>query len=137
MIGYFYFYPIDTLIALIYITFYAMSFGKNLKDARVAKNISQEDLAKKIGVHANHISRYERDLSNPSIEVVQKIAATLDISIDELVYGKENNAELAVSDRELISLFKSVQLLTSRQKETVKDLLSAFVLKADLKGKLG
>jgi hypothetical protein len=30
-----------------------------------------------------------------------------------------------------VFLFKSVQLLTSRQKETVKDLLSAFVLKAE------
>ena len=88
-----------------------MSFGKNLKDTRVEKNVSQDDLAKKIGVHANHISRYERDLSAPSIEVVQKIAEALEISIDELVYGKQTNAEGGISDNELIALFKKVQHL--------------------------
>ena len=114
-----------------------MSFGKNLKDMRVEKNVSQDDLAKKIGVHANHISRYERDLSSPSIEVVQKIADALEISIDELVYGKANNTEVGLNDRDLIGLFKKVQHLNTKQKQTVKDVLDAFVLTADLKKQLG
>jgi hypothetical protein len=67
---------------------------------------------------------------------VQRMAEALDVSIDTLVYGKQNNIDMQVSDKELISLFKKVQLLNNRQKETVKDLLSAFVLKADLKEKL-
>ena len=41
-----------------------------------------------------------------------------------------------LSDRDLVSLFGKVELLTDRQKETVKDFLSAFVLKADLTQKL-
>lgn len=114
-----------------------MSFGKNLKDLRVEKEMSQEDLAKKIKVHPNHISRYERDLASPSIEVVQRIADALDVSIDLLVYGKQNNPDTGISDKELASLFKKVQVLSNKQKETVKDLISAFVLKADLKEKLG
>jgi transcriptional regulator with XRE-family HTH domain len=62
-------------------------FGENLKRLRVEKNISQEEMAKKIKVHANHLSRYERGLSAPSIEVVEKMAKLLDVSIDELVFG--------------------------------------------------
>ncbi len=114
-----------------------MSFGKNLKDIRVEKNISQAELAEKIGVHTNHLSRYERDLSNPSIEVVANIAKALDVSIDELVYGKANNTEAGLNDRDLIGLFKKVQLLNTKQKQTVKDVLDAFVLTADLKKQLG
>lgn len=114
-----------------------MSFGKNLKDIRVEKNVSQEDLAKKISVHANHISRYERDLSSPSIEVVQRIAEALEISIDELVYGKASNTEAGLNDKELIVLFKKVQHLSAKQKQTVKDVLDAFTLTADLKKQLG
>jgi transcriptional regulator with XRE-family HTH domain len=124
-------------IIAIYITLFVMSFGKNLKDIRVEKNISQAELAEKIGVHTNHLSRYERDLSNPSIEVVANIAKALDVSIDELVYGKANNTEAGLNDRDLIGLFKKVQLLNTKQKQTVKDVLDAFVLTADLKKQLG
>ena len=71
----------------------------------------------------------------PSIEVAQRMAEALDVSIDTLVYGK-NNIYPAITDRELTSLFKQTQLLNQKQKETVKDLLSAFILKVDLKGRL-
>ena len=69
--------------------------------------------------------------------MVQKIAETLEVSIDELVFGSEAlQIENKINDRELISLFSKVQVLTERQKETVKDLISAFILKADLQQKL-
>jgi len=42
-----------------------------------------------------------------------------------------------IDDRELAGLFKKTQLLNNRQKETVKDLLSAFILKEDLKERFG
>lgn len=113
-----------------------MSFGANLKQFRTEKGLSQEELAQKIGVHANHLSRYERDVASPSIEVVEKISLALDVSIDRLVFGKESDIEGAVTDKELISLFKKVQLLNDKQKDTVKDFLSAFVLKMELKDKL-
>jgi transcriptional regulator with XRE-family HTH domain len=112
-------------------------FAENLKKARSGKNISQDELAKKIGVHATHVSRYERGLSAPSIDVVQKIAETLDVSIDELVFGNQSiQLEQKIKDRELLSLFSKVQILNEKQKETVKDVISAFILKADLQQKL-
>jgi transcriptional regulator with XRE-family HTH domain len=113
-----------------------MSFGVNLKMFRSEKNISQEELAKKVGIHPNHLSRYERGQASPSIEVVQKIADALEVSIDQLVFGKGSNLENNVSDRELVSLFKKVQVLSIKEKETVKDLLNAFVFKADVQHKL-
>ena len=48
--------------------------GKRIKLLREEKSISQEELAKKVGVHTNHLSRYERDLTSPSIDVVIKMA---------------------------------------------------------------
>jgi len=41
-----------------------------------------------------------------------------------------------LEDTDLLSLFNKAQKLSSKQKETVKDFLSAFVLKADLTQKL-
>ena len=113
-----------------------MSFASNLKAFRTEKKISQEDLANKIGVHPNHLSRYERGMASPSIDVVQKISEVLDVSIDQLVLGKEQNIETAISDRELISLFKKIQLLSDKQKDMVKEFLSSYVIKTNLQQQL-
>jgi transcriptional regulator with XRE-family HTH domain len=107
------------------------------KRCRTGKGISQEDLAKKIAIHPVQLSRYERGQSAPSIEVVQKIADALEVSLDELVYGnQQNKVDQLISDRELLGMFKKVQLLNEKQKETVKDLLSTYILTSELKQKL-
>jgi hypothetical protein len=48
----------------------------------------------------------------------------------------ENKAQDTLEDTDLLSLFNKAQKLSKKQKETVKDFLSAFVLKADLTQKL-
>lgn len=103
-------------------------FAENLKKCKTQNGISQEEISKKISIHPVQFSRYERGQSVPSIEVVQKTADALEVSIDQLVYGdQDNKAEQSISDRELLSMFKKVQLFSERQKETVKDFLSSYI----------
>lgn len=47
-----------------------------------------------------------------------------------------NKAQDTIEDIDLLTLFNKAQKLSKRQKETVKDFLSAFVVKADLTHKL-
>jgi hypothetical protein len=55
------------------------------------------------------------------------------MSLDELVYGQQNEkVRHQLSDNELLSLFNKTQQLSDDQKKTVKDVLSAFLLKANL-----
>ena len=54
---------------------------------RQARGLSQADLEKLTGIDANTFSRYERGAVTPSIEVAQKIAEALNVSLDELVTG--------------------------------------------------
>lgn len=68
----------------------ANKFGDNLKKIRVEKNVSQQELADLINTHSTHISRYERNLAAPSIDVVKKIAEALDVSTDTLIYGTQD-----------------------------------------------
>ena len=113
------------------------NFGSNLKKLRTEKDFSQEAFALKIGVHVTNLSKYERSISIPSLEIADKMATALDVSIDELVYGEQNEkAKGQLSDNELLSLFNKTQDLSSDQKKTVADLLSAFILKSDLQQKL-
>ncbi|WP_430613533.1 helix-turn-helix domain-containing protein [Flavobacterium sp. JP2137] len=68
------------------------------------KEFSQDVFASKIGIHVTNLSKYERGISIPSLEVAEKIATELNISLDQLVYG-DNKAENIIKDNELLSLF--------------------------------
>ena len=63
------------------------------------------------------------------------MAEVLEISLDKLVHG-DNKAQDTIEDNDLLTLFNKAQKLSEKQKETIKDFLSAFVLKADLTQKL-
>ncbi|MCK4665028.1 MAG: hypothetical protein KAT68_19325 [Bacteroidales bacterium] len=55
------------------------------------------------------------------------------INKDNLVYG--NNEQIinkSIKDKELLKLFGKVQILGEKQKETIKDLMSAFILNLSL-----
>lgn len=57
----------------------------NIKPRRKAVRMTQQKLAKKIGVSLITIGRYERGERVPSIETAAKIAKALGCTIDELV----------------------------------------------------
>lgn len=68
-----------------------------------------------------------------SLEIAEKRAITLEIYLDELVHGPQNEkARVQITDNELLQLFSKTQELADDQKKTVADLLSAFLLKANL-----
>lgn len=55
----------------------AKKLGKKIKIARIELDLTQTDLAKKIGAKQKSISRYENGISLPSIETLVKIAKAL------------------------------------------------------------
>lgn len=113
------------------------SFGNNLKKVRTAKNVSQGQLAEMINMHSSHISRYERNLTSPTIEVVKKIAEKLDVSADVLIYGFEDErAKNNLKDNELLSMFTKAQSLNEEDRKCVKLLLKAFLFQKDMQQQL-
>ncbi|MBF6654846.1 XRE family transcriptional regulator [Flavobacterium columnare NBRC 100251 = ATCC 23463] len=114
-----------------------MSFGDNLKKARIERNISQGDLAKLIEVHATHISRYERNLTAPTIEVAKRIADALNVTTDYLIYGSsEQIINDKLKDEELLQLFNKIQFLKPEEITSVKTMLKAFVFQKDIQKQL-
>lgn len=114
-----------------------MSFGDNLKKIRAEKNISQGELAKMINVHATHVSRYERNLTSPTIDVAKKIADALEVSTDTLIYGSDEKIiSSKLNDEELLQLFSKVQVLSKDDIHSIKTMLKAFVFKKDIQKQL-
>lgn len=62
-------------------------FGKRLQSARKACGITQEELAERLRVDRNHITRMERGARVCSIDLLIEIAALLDVSTDYLLVG--------------------------------------------------
>ncbi len=113
-----------------------MEFKERLKQARVNKGLSQNQLAKEIGVHVTNISRYERGENRPTSDVLTKLANALDVTGDFLMDGSmDDKAQSAISDKELLSQFQKVSQLSNDKKLIVKELLDAFLIKTDLQQK--
>ena len=68
------------------------TLGVNIKKNRIKNNISQENLAKLLGVSQPCIVRYEKGIIEISIYNLYQIASILDISIDELLSQSEKIA---------------------------------------------
>ena len=58
-----------------------------LKSARAAKDLSQEELAKAVGVSRQTISAIEKGDYNPTIRLCVKICRILDRTLDELFWN--------------------------------------------------
>lgn len=62
------------------------TFGLTLRELRRGKNISQRELAEKVGVDFSYISKIENDrLPPPSGDTIVKIAKVLSVAPDELL----------------------------------------------------
>ncbi len=59
-------------------------FSKKLKEIRLLKNISQEDLGSMSGLHRTYIGSIERGERNVSIDNIEKIAKALAVESWEL-----------------------------------------------------
>lgn len=114
-----------------------MEFKDRLKQLRTDKKISQNELATNIGVHVTNISRYERGENKPTTEVLTKLANALDTTTDYLMSGSTDDVATSnLSDKELLSLFKKVSSLSTDRQKVIKELIEAFVFKADIQNKL-
>jgi len=63
---------------------------KNLRYYRKALGLSQEELAKAVGISRYSILDYENSRISPTIEVGQKIAEVLKVSLDDLIDSATN-----------------------------------------------
>ena len=62
-----------------------MKFGKNLKNIRQNKKITQEKLAELAGIGRSYLSEVERGIKNISLTKIEAIANALDVKIYELL----------------------------------------------------
>jgi transcriptional regulator with XRE-family HTH domain len=63
------------------------AFGLNVRKRRDARQLTQEALAEKSGLHPTYVSGIERGVRNPSLLIVVRLAKALGASVSDLARG--------------------------------------------------
>lgn len=74
-----------------------MKLGEQIKKLRIAKNLTQSELSRRVNVTKATISAYENDTRQPSYRVLIKIAQLFNVSIDNLL-GYSSKYVIDVTD---------------------------------------
>lgn len=100
-----------------------MKFNDNLNKYRKQKGLSQEELAYRLGVSRQSVSKWESGQSTPELERLIEIADLFEISLDELVGHKHSQNEyIAVNRAELKEVVRHVYTYEYRSKLTIGNL---------------
>ncbi len=70
-----------------------MSFGAQLRSAREAAGLSQQELAEKASIAIDSIQNWEQGRTRPRLPALAKLAQTLGVSLDVLVIDGEGQSE--------------------------------------------
>ena len=87
--------------------------GERLKKARVAKKLTQENLAEKLDVSVAFLSRIERGSSHVNLKRLNQLCRLLDVSEGYILNGASSNSENYLT-KEFSELLKSCSPETQR-----------------------
>ena len=102
-----------------------MNFPARLIQIRKSQGLTQQGLADAAELHINQIRRYEAGSSQPTLEGLIKLAKTLHVSLDDLVF---ENDERGPSEK-LKLLFEAIDKLNGDEQLIIQELLEGMVLK--------
>lgn len=109
-----------------------MEIGEKIRAARIAKNLTQEELGKLIGLQKSAIAKYENGrVVNIKRSTLQKLAKALDLRGSDLVIesNPQEAAELSARvllDDELMSAIEKYYTLSTDKQKMIRDLISSM-----------
>ncbi len=85
-----------------------MKIGRAIKEVRKKRGISQGDLATRLSISQSYLSLVEGEKKQPSLDLLQSIADTLDISIPILFLLSIEPADLSKKNKAQAKLAYSI-----------------------------
>jgi transcriptional regulator with XRE-family HTH domain len=108
----------------------APKFGQRMAAFRVAKGLSQNQLATALSMTRARIVYYERAATNPSLDVVEKIAAFFGVTVGELLNDTAKARSKPGPPSQFVQLAERLDRLPRAQQKTVAQMLEGFLKQA-------
>jgi len=97
---------------------------------RVAKGITQSELADALGMTRNQIAYYERTATNPSMESVEKIAVFFSVSVGELFNDTTRGKNKPGPPSQFAQIATQLDQLPRAKQKVVAEMLQGFLKQA-------
>ena len=109
--------------------------GKFIAEKRKEQKLTQEQLAEKLNISKNAVSKWERGLNFPDVSIMQELCKILNITLNELFIGEEisNENYKEVADNNLLdalenSSFTLKEKIEFYKRKWKKEHISKFIL---------
>ena len=109
------------------------SFGAKVRAIRKKKGITQIEFANRVGVTQRVVSYYENDSKNPSIELVEKIAKALEVSVKSLLNFNEEIPEQASPIRDVQKRLSLIPKLSREEQKYIAQTIDVLAAKHGIK----
>jgi transcriptional regulator with XRE-family HTH domain len=103
----------------------ALNFPQHLAALRKERGLTQQALAEMVGMHISQIRRYESGQSQPTLDVIRKLAMALSVSADMLLFEKDERGP----DEELRLQFEAISRFDPEEKRVVRSMLDGMILR--------
>ena len=108
----------------------APKFGQRMAAFRVAKGLAQVQLAKKLGMTRARIVYYERAATNPSLDVVEKVADFFGVTVGELLNDVPRTRRKPGPPSQFAQIAARLDQLPRAKQRVVAELLEGFLKQA-------
>ncbi|WP_270499749.1 helix-turn-helix domain-containing protein [Blautia intestinalis] len=105
-------------------------FGENLKTLRKQKGFSQEELATRLHVVRQTISKWEKNLSVPDADTLIRLAEILEVSVSELLGEKIENENTASDVAVQLSRINEQLAIKNRRSRRIWKVIAIIVVVA-------
>ncbi|TMO64853.1 transcriptional regulator [Pseudoalteromonas aurantia] len=102
-----------------------MSFPARFLQLRKDNNLTQPQMADKIGIHITQVKRYEAGQAQPSIELLKKIATAFNVTTDWMIF-EDGERDLP---KGLQLKFEAVSQMSEEDQRTIQSLIDGMILK--------
>lgn len=110
-----------------------MPLGERIKELRKEHAWSQGDLAERIGSDARQVSRYENGRITPSLDALARIAETLNVSLDYLVFDNAARRPLHSPTTGLEDRLAAIAQLDDTDRNTITNTIDALTTRNQLR----
>lgn len=113
------------MMACLITMYLTMSLPERLIALRKERGLTQQQMAESIGIHVNSLKKYESGQAQPSLDVLKKIALSLHVSSDFLLFEEHERGP----SNELALQFEAVSQLPPEERGVVMEVLESLIIK--------